>query len=147
MRSKRAILNKSALGSTTSSARMFLFFRQLNLRFFIYDKVSLCWPEKRLVISHNGTNVIIFQANRRKNIYFCQSNLMQFLKKGHALPIHSLSLIFTYFRVTVQGHQFLLVFISSNFRNTRKLIFTNNNRFQKQPQNRQICTGDEVDLI
>ena len=55
---------------------MFLFFRQLNLKFAIYDVVSFYWPCKHLVTSHNDPNVIIFQANRSRNTYFFLSLLM-----------------------------------------------------------------------
>ena len=55
---------------------MFLFFRQLNLKFVIYDVVSFYWPWKHLVTSHNDPNIIIFQANRSRNTYFFLSLLM-----------------------------------------------------------------------
>ena len=52
MRCKELILNAIVSGGTSSTASVFLFFRQLNLDFIIYDVVSLCWPRKPLVISH-----------------------------------------------------------------------------------------------
>ena len=55
---------------------MFLFFRQLNLQFVIYDVVSFCWPRKHLVISRNDRNAIIFQGNRSRKTYFSLPMLM-----------------------------------------------------------------------
>ena len=82
------------------SPQLFLFYRESNLKFVIYDVVSLSWAEKPLVISHDDANVIISKANKQKK----KITLMQFLKKGQALPILSLFLISTYFRLTVQGY-------------------------------------------
>ena len=54
-------------GCTTSSALVFLFFRELNFKFVIYDAVSLSWAGKPIVIPYDDTNVNIFQ---KKNIFF-----------------------------------------------------------------------------
>ena len=60
------MLNVILSDGMTGSASMFLPFKELNLKFIIYDGVSLCWLGKPYAISQDDTNVIIFQANRRK---------------------------------------------------------------------------------
>ena len=64
------IQNTIVPGDMSSWAPVFLFFRWLNLRFGIYDVASLCLPRKPLVISHEDTNVFIFQPNRGKKYIF-----------------------------------------------------------------------------
>ena len=70
-------------GGTTSSASSLLtpslaqvlallIFQRIKLKICLYDVVSLSWPGKPLVISHNETNVIISKANRRKYIFLSQ---------------------------------------------------------------------------
>ena len=76
MRCKEVILNAIVLGGMTSTASVFLFFRQLNIKFVIYDVVSLCWPWKHIIFSHNDPSVIVSQANRSRNTYFSLSVLM-----------------------------------------------------------------------
>ena len=43
LRCKEVILNAIVSGGTTSTAPVFLFFRQLSLKIVIYDVFSLCW--------------------------------------------------------------------------------------------------------
>ena len=76
MRCKEVKLNAIVSGGTTSTASVFLFFRELNLKFVIYDVVSTGWSWKHLVISHDDPNVIIFQAKRSRNTYFSLLMLM-----------------------------------------------------------------------
>ena len=52
MRCNEVVLNAIVSGGTASTVSVFLFFRQLKLKFVIYDVVPLCWPGKPLVISH-----------------------------------------------------------------------------------------------
>ena len=120
------MLNAIVSGCTTSSAPVFLFFRELSLKFVIYDVVSLSWPGKPIVIPHDDTNVNIFQKKiiffsvkfnvvLKERLGFAQA---QFVLNLHIFqPYCSRTLIFA-------GTYFSLI-----FRNIRKLIFVNNARF------------------
>ena len=66
MHCKEVKLNAILSGVTTSAASIFVFFRQSNQKFVIYNVVSLCWSGKPLAISLNDPNVFIFMANRSK---------------------------------------------------------------------------------
>ena len=92
-------------------ARIFIFFRELTLKLVIYDLVSLSWSGKHLVISHD-TNVSIFQANRRKNIFISLKFNVVFKE---AYCSRTLTCVDTYFGLI--------------FRSIRKLIFVNNAHF------------------
>ena len=70
MRCKAVILNAIVSGGTTSTASVF---RQVTLKFVIYDVVSFCWRRKRLVISHHDPN---FPGKESRNTYFFLSMLM-----------------------------------------------------------------------
>ena len=52
MRCNEVVLNAIVSGGMASTVSVFLFFRQMKLKFVIYDVVPLCWPGQPLVISH-----------------------------------------------------------------------------------------------
>ena len=116
---KEVILNAIWLGGTTSRASMFLFFRQLNLKFVIYDGVSLCWPGKPLVISH-------FPYKQKQEYIFFFVNANVVFKETPGLAHPQFVFHFQVFRpycsrtLIFAGTYFSLI-----FRNIGYLIFVN----------------------
>ena len=120
---KEVILNAILSGGTISRASVFLFFRQLNLKFVIYDAVSLCWPGKPSVISH-------FPDKQKQEYIFFSVNANVFFKETPGLAHPQFVIDFQIFRpycswtLIFAGTYFGLI-----FRNIGYFIFANCKRF------------------
>ena len=96
------------------SSQLFLFFRELNLKFNFYDEVSLSWPRKPLVISHDDT----IEEKYKHNVV-----LKERLGFAHPQFILNFHIFQTYCSRTLI---FVVTYFGLFFRNISKSIFVNN---------------------
>ena len=106
----------------------FYFFRETSLNFVIYDVVSLSQPGKSLIVSQKGRNIIIFQANRRRNTYFLNIVLKE--RPGFGDPSFVLNFhIFQPYCSHISVLIFACTYFGLIFWDIRKLTLANNIRF------------------
>ena len=148
MRCKEVIINVTLSGGTTSTASVFLFFGQLNLKFVIYDVIVLCWPEKSLVTPH-------FSSKQKQDYIFFSANANVLFQETPGLAHPQFVIDFQIFRpycsrtLIFAGTYFGLI-----FRNSRYLIFANDKCFfisnvlvRSSPriiQTKDICSIDNI---